>query len=459
MKSSAAVRSEVEIQPEQMLIGLVLADPNARGEAFAKCRSALLRDPFHRRIFEASRAMHEAGEGVTSIALQARMKGDPAWKTMPANYLESMRLAAPVTRNVSQVIDLLRADVADGSDSRTLYTLKSVLSLGAAEPPDYLAKGLFAPDEISVIYGEPGSGKSFLASWASYRIAIGQPVFGRRVRGSPVVYAALEGQIGFERRLHALRDAYGPARDFFWINQPADLHSGFGDVEGLIDAVLQADAKMLVIDTLARAMGAGSENEGRDMGMVIAALDQIRRETGAHVAIVHHCGKDRDRGMRGHSSLLGAADMAFEIKRGESGNRTVRIVKAKDGKDGDEFGFSLDVVDLGQDDDGDQITTCIVIPSDEPPQAGRHKIGGSAKIALDLLIRAQADAGEVAPIGPHFPRDISVVPVSLWRRYFYEGAGQDRDNPETVRKAFNRSRSTLQNCGRIGTWGDFVWPL
>ena len=457
MKSSAAVRSEVEIQPEQMLIGLVLADPNARGEAFAKCRSALLRDPFHRRIFEASRAMHEAGEGVTSIALQARMKGDPAWKTMPANYLESMRLAAPVTRNVSQVIDLLRADVADGSDSRTLYTLKSVLSLGAAEPPGYLAKGLFAPDEISVIYGEPGSGKSFLASWASYRIAIGQPVFGRRVRGSPVVYAALEGQIGFERRLHALRDAYGPARDFFWINQPADLHSGFGDVEGLIDAVLQADAKMLVIDTLARAMGAGSENEGRDMGMVIAALDQIRRETGAHVAIVHHCGKDRDRGMRGHSSLLGAADMAFEIKRGESGNRTVRIVKAKDGKDGDEFGFSLDVVDLGQDDDGDAITTCIVVPCEVEAPNQAKRVPGAAKAALALLDKAVAEAGEEAPATPHIPAKSRTIRLSVWRRYCDQGLIAKSDKPDTKYKTFVRATEKLQEAGLIGIWVDFAW--
>jgi len=459
MKASAAVRADApEVQPGEMLVGLILADPKCRADAFALAQPALLRDPFHRRIFEAARAMHDAGELINSLTLNSRIKGDPAWRTMPHDYLETLRLAAPVTRNVKQVVELLRGEIGSAAPAdRTQYALKSVLTLGAVPPPDYLIKGLLAPNEVSVIYGEPGSGKSFLASWASYLVAVGHTVLGRRVRGAPVVYAALEGQVGFERRLHALKDAYGPARDFFWINQPADLHSGFGDVEGLIDAVLQADARLLVIDTLARAMGAGSENEGRDMGMVITALDQIRRETGAHVAIVHHCGKDRDRGMRGHSSLLGAADMALEVKRSDSGTRSVRIVKAKDGKDGDEFGFSLDVVDLGLDDDGDTITTCVVVPCEvEAPSRGQ-RVPGAAKAALALLDKAVAEAGEDAPATPHIPAKSRTIRLSVWRRYCDQGLIAESDNPDTKRKAFVRATAKLQELGLIGIWGDFAW--
>lgn len=456
---SAAARSPQSSDPipEQQLLGLALSDKSAIAVMLRDCPPALIRDPFHRRIFLAMRRVNEAREPLTPIRLRAELAGDPAWQSMPEDYLQRLKLASPVTQTVPQIIERLRNEVCE--DGRTVYDLRSVTQLSEHAPsPNYLIKGLFAPCETSVIYGEPGSGKSFLATWMAYSIAAGREVFGRRVRQAPAIVAALEGQIGFERRMHAIRDAFGANDQFFWLTQPADLYSNDADVDGLIDAVLKAKASFLVIDTLARAIGPGSENEGRDMGIIVSALDRIRRETGSHVCIVHHCGKDASKGMRGHSSLLGAADATVEVKRdGEA--RCARLAKVKDGKDGDEHGFTLQVVDLGQDEDGDPITTCIIAPCSDPMERRKAAMSGKAKIAYELLVRAINDGGQPAPAGNHFPRDIHVVPLTIWRKYCYEGLGAERDMPGTSRKAFNRAFANLQNIGRIGTWGDFVWPL
>jgi hypothetical protein len=37
-------------------------------------------------------------------------------------------------------------------------------------------------------------------------------------------------------------------------------------------------------------------NLGQDMTAAVAAIDAVRAATGAHVAVVHHCGKDEARG-------------------------------------------------------------------------------------------------------------------------------------------------------------------
>lgn len=252
MSAAAKTQDAVEVLPEQQLLGLMLADRKACDQALAMCPAALMRDQFHRRVFDAIRRTAEGGQICAPLQIRNALKSDPAWPMVGEDYLQTLKLAAPSARDVPGLVDRLRNDFC--GDARTAYELKSAEALGQVSPPDYLIKGVMSPGEWSVIYGEPGCGKSFLASWMAYSVSIGHPVFGRRVRPAPVVFAALEGQLGFERRLHALKDQFGPSQDFHWISQSVDLYSGQGDIEGLIDAVLRVDARLLVIDTLARAM-------------------------------------------------------------------------------------------------------------------------------------------------------------------------------------------------------------
>ncbi len=89
----------------------------------------------------------------------------------------------------------------------------------------------------------------------------------------------------------------------------------------------------------------------------------------------------------------------------------------------------------------------------------RVKLTGPAKIALDLLAKAIDEAGEKPPASNHIPPDISVCPVSLWKRYCEAGSITVSDKPDSFDKAFKRAAERLQSLGFIGVWDDKVWVV
>jgi hypothetical protein len=228
---------------------------------------------------------------------------------------------------------------------------------------EYFIKDLVAPWQSSVWFGAPGSGKSFLALDVFYRASLksddpDRRIFGRRVRPTRTIYCALEAGAGLARRVNALEAKYGESTDFYYI--PMDIP--FNDpklVRNLIDAAIDFDAGIICIDTLSVALNGEDENSPQGMGMFLRQLRLIVASTGAHVAVIHHSGKDQDRGERGHSSLTGAVDVRVGIV-GQVNPRVATILKNKEAEAGQIFGFNIDPVQLGTDIDGDEITTCTV---------------------------------------------------------------------------------------------------
>jgi hypothetical protein len=89
----------------------------------------------------------------------------------------------------------------------------------------------------------------------------------------------------------------------------------------------QCSVRLVVIDTLARAMAGGNENSSEDMGLAVKSIDAVKNASGAHVGIVHHSGKNEAMGARGHSSLRAAVDTEVELFRPENENVTTVCVK------------------------------------------------------------------------------------------------------------------------------------
>jgi len=97
------------------------------------------------------------------------------------------------------------------------------------------------------------------------------------------------------------------------------------------------------------------------MSKLIAGLDAIRERTGVHIMLVHHSGKDASKGARGASALRAACDTEIELSFDEETRvRTARATKQRDMETGAEINFVLQIVELGEDADGDQVTTCII---------------------------------------------------------------------------------------------------
>lgn len=238
------------------------------------------------------------------------------------------------------------------------YKLLNGSDLAQLTPLIWLVKGVLPSTGIAGIYGQSGSGKSFLCLDLAIAIADGKSWFGRRVKAAPVVYAALEGEAGFKQRVDAWKLHYGQQlpQNLHFMLQPFKLHAD-EDVEALAKALPKGC--VIFIDTLNRASPTSDENSSKDMGTLIEAAKRLQALTEGLVVLVHHTGKNASAGLRGHSSLIAALDAAIEVSRvGES--RKWTVAKAKDGADGNCEPFKLKVQTVGLDSDGDPITSCFV---------------------------------------------------------------------------------------------------
>lgn len=227
-------------------------------------------------------------------------------------------------------------------------------------PPNDRVKGVLPIEGLGAIYGRSGTAKGFLVEDMGCAIAEGRPWFGHRTKQGPVLHVVLEGASAIPARVRAWEAHNNRAfpDNFRIVTQPFVLTSE-QDVQQL--AAICPPGCTIFIDTLNRATPGHDENSGKDMGVIIAAASRLQLLVGGLVILVSHTGKDAEKGLRGHSSLFAALDGAIAVNRTEAG-RSIKIDKVKDGADGSEFEFRLEVVTIGTDEDGDNITSCVVIP-------------------------------------------------------------------------------------------------
>jgi RecA-family ATPase len=327
-----------------------------------------------------------------------------------------------------------------------------------------LIKGLLDHEQISLIVGNPGSGKTFFALDRDLHIAAGFDWFGRKVTRGGVIYLAAEAGRSIENRVVAWRRENGLEHveiPFAAITSPVDLcHTEAGDIELLVETIRRVGFSPLVlleIDTLNRAMAGGNENSPEDMGGYMNGVDRLRDQLRCHVSNIHHFGKDASRGSRGHNSLICAVDTEIQVTRDETTKiSTAAVTKQRDGIIGSKFNFHLRQVELGRDQDGDPVTTCVIErDEDQRLEKKRKTPTGSAAVAFKQLQNCVAKNVTVLPASDHVPKGATGVRLELWRNYLLNSAVLNKNgNP---REEFRRIRMTLQRLEYIGVSNDYVW--
>jgi hypothetical protein len=340
-------------------------------------------------------------------------------------------------------------------------TVKFWDELGQVVPPDRLVRNLLGTTSLALIYGEPGSGKTFLVTDLGMHIALGRDWFGRRVTAGAVLYVACEGMAGLSNRLAAFRLTNDPPGGvpFAVVPSAVDLGPDGQDADRIIHAAQQVKTKagqdilLIVIDTLARAMVGGDENSAKDMSSFVKACDRVRVETGATVLIVHHSGKAKQSGARGSSALLGAVDTAIEVEKSTNGVRTAKVIKQKDSADGLELNFTLRRVEVGRDEDGESITSCVVEATDVAPELPDTTLAAQG---LKVLHAALKESGEAAPAGLKASAD-AVVTVEQFQAALKEAGVTSCCKPATARKRWERIKETLCDKGLLIVEDEYCW--
>jgi RecA-family ATPase len=235
----------------------------------------------------------------------------------------------------------------------------------------YVIKGLLDQGAMSVVYGPSNSGKTFYALNLAYHAAAGLPWRERRVDAGGVLYLAAEGGNGIANRIVALRQTSKSTNVPLALRRAGlDLLHPEADVQRIIDLAAEltrrSPLRMIVIDTLSRVLAGGDENGPTDMTAFVKNVDAIRLATASHVMVVHHTGKDLARGARGHNSLRAATDTEIEIAVDDFDNRSAKVMKQRDHGGGEQFYFGLQKVDLGHDQDGEAVTSCVLTETEEP---------------------------------------------------------------------------------------------
>jgi hypothetical protein len=338
------------------------------------------------------------------------------------------------------------------------FRLKRFEEILLSTVPNYLIKGVIPRAGMVVVWGPPKCGKSFWVFDICMYIALGWMYRGRKVRQGLVVYLALEGGNGFPARKEAWRRKHLANHQervpFSLLDVPVDL---IADRDKLIESIRAQERApaVVVIDTLNRALN-GDENNSQDMARFIRAADMIRAVFGCTVIVVHHCGVNGKR-PRGHTSLSGADDAEIAISRDAADNVVAIVEHMKDSDGGATIVSRLERVELGKDDDGDPITSCIIVPVEGAVTNKASKLSPKAVSGLRALHGCLAEMGKPAPASNHIPETVQTVTLDEWKDYCEKLAViNKKGNP---REEFKRLHVTLRNAGAIGIWDNNVWTV
>lgn len=258
--------------------------------------------------------------------------------------------------------------------------------------PGYLVKGLLQRRTYAELFGAPGEGKTFVALDIAYHVAASLAWMDRKVHGGTVLYLAYEGIGGLVKRAQALRRHYGDADVPLFVTGAAySLRETAGRADlGRTMATLPDKPVLIIIDTFARALMGGDENSAQDVGAFNSAVAALIENTGACVMIVHHSGKNKAAGARGSSALLGAIDTELEVD-----GRQVTARKQRDIELTPPIGFNLLPVIVGMDEDGDELTSCVVGAATIVAHTAT-RLGGNQKRGFEVLCEIAPDNAPVA---------------------------------------------------------------
>jgi len=366
----------------------------------------------------------------------------------PVLDAESIVYLPPPAEDVEPAIELL-IDADEFTPEPALEPAESKIRIEPwdtiqDEPVEWLIQDVLPRKGFSALFGPPGSFKSFVALDIAHSVATGTAWMGKEVSTpGAVLYICGEGHGGVGARIRACRLHHrtAPGAKVYVIRHQLNLRSSKEDIQQLhlaIGNLVQREEirfELVQVDTLARAFGGGNENDSSDMGAFIASLSKIQRLLDCALQIVHHVGKDITKGLRGHSSLLGALDTELELQRLDAalqdnqyaGSGNITITKQKDGSDGAKYGFRMVKVNLDNGRLGFDNTQSLAVEAAEivvnTQQVGLNRTGqgkhqGKAMTAFVESLR-ETDRIQTTKFGSK-----RVALVSLWREKVWRGLGK-----------------------------------
>lgn len=317
-----------------------------------------------------------------------------------------------------------------------------------AASPNYLIDGVLESKTHGLLAGGSQAFKSFCVLKMAHSICTGKDFFGHTVyETGKVLYICGEGMGALGRRIRALNIVDGDIGDKLIVKKTPLAIDNIADMGWLRQQINTLHPVLVVFDTFSSLATSTVENANEEVARTLRMVTECCSDNGTSSIIVHHYGKDADKGSRGASSFKANVDFELSMRRDslESMTAALTCVKSKDGEFFDEILIKAHVVDIGLIKQNGHHATSLVLKS----AANTDMLGSRQSKALDVIKRLIFEDGiEDGKIIGVNKTQISKALIDAFR-----------DTMANPRKVPFETLPELVDKGILGEKDDFYWII
>jgi len=345
------------IEAEQSVLGSILIDCSVIDTVL----NIITPDDFykesHQKIYRAMGEMHKKNIPIDVFTLYDYMKssGQLLEEVGGSSYLTLLTTIVPTTINVDYYAKIVKEKssmrklwekgqrliqaIENGSDQSVIDNIREKINksdnanlnaefkteswreiIGSEEPElNYLIEDLILVGCLILLGGKPKVGKSLLGLLIALSIALGVSLWDKKVKQGGVLFISTEdGKIRLKKRIWKMignPNKYQPNFEFY-INE-LNL-SDMKAFKALKSKVLELKPKLIVLDPLINIFKKGELNSAGDMNLLLRPLQDLAKETGAAILVIHHARKsgsdDPLDTIQGSITITGVADGILILK-------------------------------------------------------------------------------------------------------------------------------------------------
>lgn len=286
--------------------------------------------------------------------LERKVENGYSYNTSPpGNITPAYRIAEQSKIFAPVVVDASEMGGVEATSGRFRFVDRGGLS--AIRAPEWLIPGLLPLGAYGLLVGAPGSYKTFIALDIALSVATGvnfpwDGVWPDVGQAGKVLFTLGEGRPEFGRRVQAWEKRYwkGEQVQGLVLGDPVPLIAE--DLTPFLEgakALSPEGYKLVVIDTVGRAMQGANENAQEHASNFTRMVERIQRELGATVLALHHTGHGADRA-RGSSVFHADPDTVLQLERAKDTLVELKMTKQKDAPEWSKpKAIALEVVQLG----------------------------------------------------------------------------------------------------------------
>lgn len=212
------------------------------------------------------------------------------------------------------------------------------------EPPEWLVEPYFPLKKITLLQGDPGSGKTAFMCKMAALVSTGGKLLDRQVKQGNVLMLSVEDDASTLRgRIEA---GGGDISRCYFVDESYAVTFAH---EGLQDAIRETDARLVIFDPIQNFFGAGLQmNQSNETRPILGYLAAVAQETNCSIVLVAHMAKSRDTKSQvlrslGSADIPGAARSVLQIGRdpANTGRCVAAHVKSSNAAPGKSIGYTI----------------------------------------------------------------------------------------------------------------------